>query len=83
MSIAISHQLGNRCPVVVQTAKIVHHPSVLVHTGAKTFDSLGIIDLAVQVDGYGAGEPIEIGIVHVGDALVLSKPANGLPSNRP
>ena len=47
MSICVSHKLGDRAPVVVQDAKIVHHSSVIIHTGAKNFDSFGVIELAI------------------------------------
>jgi hypothetical protein len=57
---------------------------VLIHTGAKNFNSLRVVELAIQVNGgYGAGEPLEVSFFDVGDALVSPKPANGLTSNRP
>jgi hypothetical protein len=57
---------------------------VLIHAGAKNFDALGVIELAIQVNGRdGAGEAVEVGIFNVGDALVFPKAANGLTSNRP
>jgi len=83
VSIRITHQLGDRPPVVVQDAKIIHRPSVLIHTGAKNFDSLRVVELPVQVKGYCASKPVEISIINVGDALVPSTSANRLPSNRP
>ena len=60
MSILISRQLGDSSPVVFQNAKIVHHPTLLIHTGAKNFYSLDVIELAVQLNGYWAGEPLDI-----------------------
>jgi len=68
VSIRISHQRGDKPPVVIQNAKIVHNPSVLIHTGANNFDSLGVIELAVQVKGYRASEAVSrSAIVNVGD----------------
>ena len=84
MGIPVSHQDGDRSPVMVQNAQVIHHASVLIHTGAKNLDSPGVIELAVQVKGrYGDGEPIEVGIFDVVDALVFSESANGLTSNLP
>jgi hypothetical protein len=83
MGIAISRQPGYGSPVVTQHAKIVHRPSALVHAGAKNFDSPGVIELAIQVNGYRADQTLKIGAVHVGNALVSTKPVNRFPSNRP
>jgi len=72
MSIRISREPGDRSPIEIQNAKIVHRPSVLIHTSAKDFPSPSVIELSIKVREDWAGESIDIRSVHILDALVSS-----------
>jgi hypothetical protein len=83
VSIRIPCEPSDPSPFEIQNSKIVHGPPLLVHTSAKNFNALRVIELPFQVRGYRAGKSFKIGYIHILDPLIPSEAANGLPSDRP